>query len=124
METTHFPSDFLPERLIVGSSGGDDLREANSPKKGTKLGSRPHVAHTMKRLRPPLVPLNAKPGHSNGIAHQQPDLLLQCQPSDQVLNPTVNWHPHLAKLQRSGYRVSRVAGEGWMSMHNCNMCFH
>ena len=107
-----YPSNFLPEGLIEGSSGGDDLGEASGPREGaTKNDTGANIGDTMKSLRPPLVALDAEPWHSGCIVHEQPNLLLKRQPSDQVSHSHVYRHRRPAKLQAPRHPVLRVACE-------------
>lgn len=41
----------------------------------------------MEGLRPPLVALDAEAGDGGGVVHEQPDLLGQGEPRDEVPDP-------------------------------------
>lgn len=108
---THLP-DCFPQGCVEGGGGGDDLREAGGGREVTLESSPgPHVRDPVKSLRPPLVPLDPEPGDCRGIVHQQLDLLLQCEPSDEVPHPLRGRSRDLAEGEVLSVRVSRVARE-------------
>lgn len=106
------PSNGLPQRIIEGSSGGDDLWEASSTRElTTKLGSGAHIWDSMKRLRPPLIAFDPEPGNRAGGVHEQVNLFLQRQPSNEVLHPLLYRQWHLAKWQALCGAIFRVTSE-------------
>lgn len=112
-ETKSHPSNFLPQRLIERSSGRDDLREHGGAGEGSaELGAGAHIGDAVESLGPPLVALDAEPGHGDGIVDHEPDLLRQCEPRNEVLHPHVDWHVRVAKLETPRETVPRVACKG------------
>lgn len=116
------PSDLFPQGSVEGGSGGDDLREAGRPREGpAKLRPGPKVRHPVECLRPPLVPADPQPRHCSRIVHEQPDLLLQREPPDQVPHPHVHREVRPAEPQAPRQAVpwvtsKRQAGIGLLQM--------
>ena len=111
-DNTTYPSDLFPERSVEGSSGGDDLREAGGAgEAAAELGAGTDVGDAVKSLRPPLVPLDPQPGHLYSIIHQQPYLLRQCQPSDEVSGPLMDRQRNSTERKVSRRPILGVACE-------------
>lgn len=79
-------SNVLPQRSIERGGGGDDLREAGGAGEfAAELNPRAHIGNAVKSFGPPLVAGDPQARHGGGIVHKKPNLLLQCQTSDQIL---------------------------------------
>lgn len=110
--SSSYPSDLLPERGVERRGGRDDLGEAGGPGEGAaELGPGPDVGDPVERLGPPLVPLDAQPRHGGRIVDEQPDLLLQRQPPEEVLHPHMDRQARPAEPQAPGQPVPWVACE-------------
>ncbi len=75
-------------RFVPGGGHTDCLRE-----NGCKAGT----THTMESLVPPVVSRDSQPGYWFGGVNHQPNLLFECEKSDQVVNPFVHLQVRVLK---------------------------